>query len=321
VITAREEFYGDQMAWIFDATQADITVWSAPAVLANTPCGCADGRCAEVWLRPGTVCRCQHEGCTGHMAERQWKPSPDVRFRWKHARRSVAACRRPAFLDLGRDRVLRLPELFAAGEEMTGTLYTRASVEGWLRDRALLERFPLLPPPPLASRYDPPYLEQYRAPDAWRADQQRRRAETIASADRLAQWLQDAQAVPPPPSQPSGPAEAQAATTSGEWLAAILRIVPDVGIEACRKLWRETTEKRRNGELAEPDSVKVLDLLKARIEALEGPPQDAIGPAEIPLPAAAPVTAGLDPRPRPARQPPIWQRIRQAFRRRHDGTT
>ena len=145
VIGEREAFYGAQMAWIFDATQADITVWPAPAVLANTPCGCAVRQCAGIWLRPGTACRCQHEGCTGYMAERQWKPSPEVRFRWKHARRSVAACRRPAFLDLGKDRVLRLPERFAPGEEMTGMLYTRASVEGWLQRWRAAETLPVAP--------------------------------------------------------------------------------------------------------------------------------------------------------------------------------
>lgn len=47
VIAAREEFYGDQMAWIFDGTQADITVWPAPAVPDNTPCGCAIKECAR----------------------------------------------------------------------------------------------------------------------------------------------------------------------------------------------------------------------------------------------------------------------------------
>ena len=92
----------------------------------------------------------------------------------------------------------------------------------------------------------------------------------------------------------------------------MLRIVPDVGIEACRKLWRETTEKRRKGELTEPDSVKVFDLLKARMETLEGAPQ-------VTLPAAAPATARLDPRPEPTPRLPIWHRIRQAFRGRHGG--
>jgi len=47
VIAEREEFYGDRMAWIFDATQADIMVSAAPAVLVNSPCGCADRQCAR----------------------------------------------------------------------------------------------------------------------------------------------------------------------------------------------------------------------------------------------------------------------------------
>jgi hypothetical protein len=216
---------------------------------------------------------------------------------------------------------VREDQRLALGAPRRRWLYTRASVEGWLRDRARLERFPLPPPPRPISRYDPPYLEQYRTPDAWRADQERRRAKTIAAADRFARWLQEAQAVPPPPSQRSGPAEVQAVTTSGEWLAAMLRIVPDVGIEACRKLWRETTEMRGKGELTESDSVKVFDLLKARMEALGGAPQDAIGPAGVLLPVAAPATAGLDPRPGPDRRLPIWRRIWQARRGRRDGPT
>ena len=76
----------------------------------------------------------------------------------------------------------------------------------------------------------------------------------------------------------------------------MLRIVPDVGMEACRKLWRETTEKRRKGELAEPDSVKVLDLLKARMEALEGAPQER-GAARSPCPPLLP-------------PPPVLTRVR-----------
>jgi competence protein CoiA len=306
VIAEREEFYGYQMAWIFDATKVDITVEPAPAVLANTPCGCANKQCARIWLRPGTVCRCQHEGCAGRMAKRQWKLSPEVRFRWKYARRSVAACRRPVFLDLGQDRVLRLPELFAPADEMTGMLYTRASVEGWLHSGALLERFPLPSAPPPYSRYDPPYMEQYRTPDAWWEiqEQQRRR---IFGAD-----------VPQPGEQPEPPAaDAQVATTDEEWFAAMFKLVPAAGPEACRTLWREAVEKYRSSELAEVGSVKVFDLIQARIEALANVPQDAAEPAEVTLSVPAPVTAGLDPRSGPARRLPVWRRIWQAYRGWH----
>ncbi len=310
VIAEREKFYGGQMAWIFDATQADITPRSAPAVLANTPCGCANEQCAKIWLRPGTVCRCGHEGCAGRMAERQWKPSPDVRFRWKHARRSVAACRRPVFLDLGKGTVLRLPECFAPGEEMTGMLYTRASVEGWLHDGALLKRFPLPPAPPPYSHYDPPYMEKYRTPDAWRADQKQGRRR-IFGADFP--WSEER----PEPSA----AGAQVVATDEEWFAAMFKAVPAAGPEACRTLWREAVEKYRSSELAEVGSVKVFDLIQARMEALANVPQDAAETAGVILPAAAPVTAGLDPRPGPARRLPIWHRIWQACRGWHDGAT
>ena len=123
VIVDREEFYGDRMAWIFDATQAALTVRAAPPVLANRPCGCTHEQCSNIWLRPGTVCICGHEGCRGYMEPRRWEPSAEVRFRWKHARRSLTACRRPVFLDLGDGTVLR-PGRFDPAGEMTGALYT-----------------------------------------------------------------------------------------------------------------------------------------------------------------------------------------------------
>lgn len=69
------------------------------------------------------------------------------------------------------------------------------------------------------------------------------------------------------------------------WLAATLRVVPQVGLEACRNLWRETSEKRRSGEVAGPDAAKVLELLTARMEALAKPEPGT----------APPVAAGLDP--------------------------
>ena len=107
-------------------------------------------------------------GCTGYISERQWSASPYVGFRWKRARASLVACRRPVFLDLGNGTVLRIdprpPFIPATG--MAGTLYSRASVESWLRDGAQLERIalPSICTPP--SGYDPPYMERERTPDA-----------------------------------------------------------------------------------------------------------------------------------------------------------
>lgn len=173
VIAAREEFYGPRMAWIFDAMQAAITVTAASPVVVNRPCGCVNEQCAKIWLTPGTACRCQHEGCRGYMEARRWEPSPDVRFWWKHARRSVAACRRPVLLDLGDGTVLR-PGRFTLGIEMTGGLYSRASVENWLRDGAQWERI-ILPPVAPHSQYDPPHWERVRTPEAWRAHQEQSR--------------------------------------------------------------------------------------------------------------------------------------------------
>ena len=173
VITEREDFYGERMAWLFDATRAAITVRPAAPVLANTPCGCVNEQCAQIWLSPGTVCRCRHDGCTGYMAERQWEPSREVLYSWKHARRSVDACRRLVLLDLGDDRVLCIKR-YAASAESTGALYTRASVEGWLRDGTQWERIVLPPAVPLAG-YDAPPWERYRTPGTWREDQEQGR--------------------------------------------------------------------------------------------------------------------------------------------------
>ena len=166
-IAAREEFYGDRMAWIFDATTAAITVGPGLPVLANRPCGCADEQCAKIWMTPGLACICGHDGCRGYMEARRWEPSAEARFRWKHPRQSLAACRRPVFLDLG-DGVIVRPSRFIVGGEMTGVLYTRSSVEGWLRAGTALERI-VLPPEVPVSGYDPDYMERYRTPDAWDA--------------------------------------------------------------------------------------------------------------------------------------------------------
>jgi hypothetical protein len=90
MITDREDFYGERMAWIFDATHAQIA------------------------MRP--------------------VPPYGVRFHWTRPRRSLEACRRPVLLDLGSDRVLLVREFRADHVEMNGVLYSRSSVEGWLRD-------------------------------------------------------------------------------------------------------------------------------------------------------------------------------------------
>jgi phage recombination protein Bet len=73
-----------------------------------------------------------------------------------------------------------------------------------------------------------------------------------------------------------------------EWVTKTLALVPDVGLEACRTLWRETVEKGRSGDVPKPEAGKVLNALKARMEALASPAQDA---QEEP-PAGA---GGLDP--------------------------
>jgi phage recombination protein Bet len=89
------------------------------------------------------------------------------------------------------------------------------------------------------------------------------------------------------------PAPEQAA--ADEWVAAALRLIPDIGLEACRKLWRETREKVRDGELTEAGSAKVLEPLKARMEALAEPAQDSEAAPPAEPEADSPVAAGLDP--------------------------
>lgn len=70
-IRQRETFYGPSMLWVFDATEA------------------ADSGRLELRRKSGR--------------------EPDYRtFRWKQPRRSVLQCRRPVFLDVGKERLLKL---------------------------------------------------------------------------------------------------------------------------------------------------------------------------------------------------------------------
>jgi len=105
-------------------------------------------------------------------------PPYGVRLRWKHARRSVAACRRLVFLDLGNDRVLRLRD-FVPDSEMNGVLYTRASVEGWLRDGAPWER---ITPPARPVPRGPRYADAEPVPD-WAAYLQEFRRRWVSGGD------------------------------------------------------------------------------------------------------------------------------------------
>jgi hypothetical protein len=90
------------------------------------------------------------------------------------------------------------------------------------------------------------------------------------------------------------PQDAQVVETDTEWLEATLRIIPSIGLDACRKLWTETREKFRAGQLAETEQARVLDLLTARMEAVKPAVQGAA--AEPPCEAvAAEAAAALDP--------------------------
>jgi hypothetical protein len=109
---------------------------------------------------------------------------------------------------------------------------------------------------------------------------------------------------PQPQGEPAGdpwyvrPAPEQAAAE--EWTAAALRVIPDIGLDACRKLWREAVEKVRTGELLKPEAETVLTPLQVRMEALAGVQQDAEAttPAEAeaePIEGKVVDNYGLDP--------------------------
>ncbi len=80
-------------------------------------------------------------------------------------------------------------------------------------------------------------------------------------------------------------------STDQEWLTATLKIIPEIRLEACRKLWPEVIGKVRAGTVAKPDGTRVMDLLKARMEALASPQEAAPSEPE----AASPVADALDP--------------------------
>ena len=102
-----------------------------------------------------------------------------------------------------------------------------------------------------------------------------------------------AQQMPPDETWYAHPApETEAAE---EWIAAALRVIPNIGLDACRKMWPEAVAKGRSGEVTKPGAEKVLDALKARMEAVAVPQQDAGADPQAEPEAAPPVAAGLDP--------------------------
>jgi len=134
VIEAREAFYGERMAWIFDGTGAF--------------------KAGRVTVEAGP----DHVPDWDHLT-------------WSHARRSIEACKRPVLVDLGDGTVLHLqPQPVEPGQEWAARYYghaytslhwcrliTRESVEAWMRDggRWEVRRAPA-PPPPAPRREEPP---------------------------------------------------------------------------------------------------------------------------------------------------------------------
>ena len=68
MIGEREAFYGDQMAWIFDATQADITVWPGPRYFSTRRAA------ARLSSAPGSGCgRGPRAGAGTKAAQAAWR--------------------------------------------------------------------------------------------------------------------------------------------------------------------------------------------------------------------------------------------------------
>lgn len=96
-IEAREAHYGPKMRWLFDARAAH---WKGRISLRH---------------------------------KHSESGSRYVTFRWKQARRSIAACARPVFLDLGQGRVLQVRKIYPGPPfRGWGHLYRTADLWNWL---------------------------------------------------------------------------------------------------------------------------------------------------------------------------------------------
>ncbi|HYK70357.1 MAG TPA: competence protein CoiA family protein [Streptosporangiaceae bacterium] len=108
-IAERESFYGKRMIWIFDVGDAYAAerLLIRPKSYRNPPPGALRG----------------------------------ASFRWKHPRKSVAWCRRPALLDLGDGEVLSLQRLYCSRPPHGGWgwLYSAEFVRRWMCGSAAAE--------------------------------------------------------------------------------------------------------------------------------------------------------------------------------------
>ena len=136
VIAEREAFYGDRMAWIFDAREA----FSSGRLATIGP---------ETARTPGAFVPSGRHMCPVQPAA-QPADLPRQRFRWKLARKPVIACSRTVLLDLGDGTLMRVIR-FEQGAPVTGygTLITRESVAAWMRDGSPWR--PVRPAAPVAS--------------------------------------------------------------------------------------------------------------------------------------------------------------------------
>ena len=116
--------------------RADLVTASGHVVeLQHSPISPAEIREREdfygqmIWLFDATKCQIDLRHKDGY-----------VTFRWMHPRKSVAFCRKPVWLDLGRNQILQLRKIhLAAPCGGWGYLVTADSVRSWMRDGTLLE--------------------------------------------------------------------------------------------------------------------------------------------------------------------------------------
>ena len=130
VIAEREAFYGERMAWIFDATEA----FGSGRLAMLAP---ERGRPPDEAARDRRDRRDRRDMCplaAGFGGPRPVDLPPE-RFCWKFARKAVGTCKRTVLLDLGDGTLMRVIQFERDGPVTGyGTSITRESVEGWLRD-------------------------------------------------------------------------------------------------------------------------------------------------------------------------------------------
>jgi competence protein CoiA len=113
-IAEREQFYGPRMVWVFDV---------ADAYRNTAPAGWPPNRRLDLRHRPAPWT----------ALDRRYDDPTYRTFRWKHARKSIATCRRPVVLDLGVQSLLRLGRMYPdAPTGGYGHIEDRSDFVAWL---------------------------------------------------------------------------------------------------------------------------------------------------------------------------------------------